>query len=95
MVHSSGDIEGRPNIQRDIDAIEQALLPLLQKHYFAKEQDADWGVHEAMIAGGEHARERGMPCLVPRCCAGAKPEKPNQAHGVHAQDSGSSCARTG
>jgi CHASE2 domain-containing sensor protein len=53
----AGDKEGRLNIQQDIDAIEQALLPLLQKHYLAKEQDADWVVHEGMIAGGEQARD--------------------------------------
>lgn len=51
------DKEGRLNIQRDIDAIEQALLPLMQKHYLATERDADWVVHEGVIAGGARARD--------------------------------------
>lgn len=51
------DEGGRLSIQRDIRAIEQALLPLLRKHYIVTEQDVDWFVHEGTIAGGEQARD--------------------------------------
>jgi hypothetical protein len=51
------DEAARMNIREDIEAIEQALLPLLRKHYIASEQDVAWHVHEGDIAGGEQARD--------------------------------------
>ena len=51
------DEENRQNIQQDIAAIEQGLLPLLSKHYVVIEQDVSWFVHEGSIAGGEQARD--------------------------------------
>jgi CHASE2 domain-containing sensor protein len=51
------DEAGRMNIQKDIETIEQKLMPLLRKHYIATEQDVKWLVHEGDIDGGEQARE--------------------------------------
>lgn len=51
------DEEGRQSIQRDIEAIELSLLPLLRKYYMVTEQDVDWIVHEETISGGEQARD--------------------------------------
>ena len=49
--------EARQSVYRDIDAIEQALLPMLRKHYLVTEQDVDWFVHEVTIAGGKQAKD--------------------------------------
>jgi adenylate cyclase len=50
------DMNARQHIQQDIGAIEQALLPLLSRHYMVAEQEVDWIVHEGPIAYGEEAR---------------------------------------
>lgn len=51
------DEAARMNIQNDIEAIEQALLPLISKHYPPAEHEVDWFVSEGDIAGGEQARD--------------------------------------
>ncbi|GAO36984.1 molecular chaperone TorD [Sulfuricella sp. T08] len=53
----AGDEDGRLRIVRDINAIAQALEPLLQKHAATADNDADWFVHEGLITGGEQARD--------------------------------------
>ena len=49
------DEEARLRIQKDIATIEQALMPLLRKHYVLTEQDVEWFNHEGVILGGERA----------------------------------------
>jgi len=51
------DEECRLSIQRDICSIEQALVPLLRKHYVVSEQDLKWLVHEGTISCGEQSRD--------------------------------------
>lgn len=51
------DEESRLRIVRDINAITQAIGPLLQKHAATADNDADWFVHEGLITGGEEARD--------------------------------------
>ena len=53
----ASDEDGRLRIVRDINAIAQALEPLLQKHAATADNDAGWFVHEGLITGGEQARD--------------------------------------
>ena len=52
----------RLNIQRDIEAVQQAIRPLLRQHCVIADNDVKSFVHEGSLAGGEHARDswRGM-----------------------------------
>ncbi len=56
-VCTADDESARLNIQKDIEAIEQGIMPLLRKHLIMSELDVEWFVHEADIAGGEQARD--------------------------------------
>lgn len=49
------DSEIRLSVQKDIDTIEQELLPLLRKHYVVNEADVQWFVQEGMISCGEQS----------------------------------------
>lgn len=51
------ELDRRERIARDIEAIAQAIGPLLQKHGANADNGATWFVREAPIAGGEKARE--------------------------------------
>ena len=59
---SEGDEAARLNIQRDIEAVQQAIRPLLRQHCVIADNDVKSFVHEGSLAGGEHARDswRGM-----------------------------------
>ncbi len=50
------DEDSRLRIVRDINAVAQAIGPLLRKHAATADNDADWFVHEGPITGGEEAR---------------------------------------
>jgi CHASE2 domain-containing sensor protein len=56
-VCSMNDETERLSILKDIEAIEQGLLPLLSKHYLIAENDVRWLVQEGIIVGGERARD--------------------------------------
>lgn len=49
------DEDSRLRIVRDINAITQAIGPLLRKHAANADNDVDWFVHEGPITGGEEA----------------------------------------
>lgn len=51
------DEDSRLRILRDINAIAQAIGPLLRKHAATADNDADWFVHEGPITGGDEARD--------------------------------------
>jgi CHASE2 domain-containing sensor protein len=51
------DEDSRLRIVRDINAVAQAIEPLLQKHAATADNDADWFVHEGQITGGEEAHD--------------------------------------
>ncbi len=51
------DKDTRQNIARDIEAAQQAILPLLQRYCAATDNDVECFVHEGAIAGGEEARD--------------------------------------
>jgi CHASE2 domain-containing sensor protein len=49
------DEDSRLRIVRDINAISQAIGPLLRKHAANADNDVDWFVHEGPITGGDEA----------------------------------------
>jgi adenylate cyclase len=49
------DEDSRLRIVRDINAITQAIGPLLRKHAANADNDVDWFVHEGPITGGDEA----------------------------------------
>lgn len=51
------DEDSRLRILRDINAIAQAIGPLLRKHAATTDNDVEWFVHEGLITGGEEARD--------------------------------------
>lgn len=51
------DENARLNIARDIEAVQQAITPLLRKYCAVTERDVDWFTHEGTVAGGEAARD--------------------------------------
>jgi adenylate cyclase len=51
------DEQSRLGIARDIEAAQQAIVPLLRKYCAIADNDVEWFVHEGMIAGGEGARD--------------------------------------
>jgi CHASE2 domain-containing sensor protein len=51
------DEVARLGIARDIEAVQQAILPLLQKYCDVTGHDVNWVVHEAAIDGGDAARD--------------------------------------
>ncbi|TAN72606.1 MAG: CHASE2 domain-containing protein [Gallionella sp.] len=54
----AADDEGsRLSITRDIDAVQQAIGPLLRKYALAADNDIAWFIHEGKIAGGDGARD--------------------------------------
>ncbi|HET7833977.1 MAG TPA: CHASE2 domain-containing protein [Gallionella sp.] len=50
------DEKERARIDRDIEAAQQAVEPLLRKHAAIPDNDIEWFVHEGIIAGGAEAR---------------------------------------
>jgi len=50
------DEDSRLRIVRDINALAQAIGPLLRKHAATADNNVDWFVHEGAIIGGEEAR---------------------------------------
>ncbi len=56
-LHPANDEDVRLGITRDIEAAQQAILPLLQKYCAATDNDVDWFVHEGTIDGGDAARD--------------------------------------
>lgn len=53
---SPDDEAARLNIQRDIEAVEQAIRPLLRKYCVISDNDVASFVHEGRVTGGEQAR---------------------------------------
>ncbi len=56
-LHPADDEESRLRIVRDINAIAQAIEPILRKHTATKDNDVEWFVHEGLITGGEEAHD--------------------------------------
>lgn len=54
-VSKLGDQVVAAQIQKDIELIEQALLPLLSGHYEVTDNHVDWSVQEGVIASGNDA----------------------------------------
>ncbi|HZW86820.1 MAG TPA: CHASE2 domain-containing protein [Gallionella sp.] len=55
-LHPADDEPSRLDILRDIDAIKQAIRPLLHKYCPASDNDVRYFIHEGMVAGGDRAR---------------------------------------
>jgi adenylate cyclase len=51
------DEDSRLRIVRDINAITQAIGPLLRKHAANADNDVDWFVHEGPVTGGDEASD--------------------------------------
>jgi hypothetical protein len=51
------DEDARLSIARDIEAVQQAIMPLLKKYCTVTENDVEWFIHEGSIAGGDAARD--------------------------------------
>jgi len=56
-LRAADDDAARLGIEQDIAAIQHAIMPLLQKHIAASDNDVDWFIHEGSIAGGDEARD--------------------------------------
>ncbi|MBI3223247.1 MAG: CHASE2 domain-containing protein [Nitrosomonadales bacterium] len=51
------DLDAQQHIQQDIEAAQQAILPLLRKHCAARDNDVSSFAQQGVIAGGEAARD--------------------------------------
>ena len=51
------DEDSRQRIARDIAEIQRVIGPLLHQHSESMENDVDWFIHEASVAGGKGARD--------------------------------------
>lgn len=56
-LHDEDEAQSRLRIARDIQALEQAIGPLLHKYCATTDNDVSSVVFEGRIAGGEHARD--------------------------------------
>ncbi|HEX5337847.1 MAG TPA: molecular chaperone TorD, partial [Gallionella sp.] len=56
-LRAADDDTARQNIERDIDAVKQAIVPLLQKHCATTADDVAWFIHAGTVAGGDAARD--------------------------------------